>query len=250
MKEWPEKGELVIGVVTNVYNYGAFVKLEEYGGKEGLIHISEVASGWIKNIRDYVREGQRIVAKVLQVNPAKGHIDLSLKAVTPQQKRMKIESWKRLQKAIALLKLAANQLKKDEKEIEEIKKIIVKKYPDVYSLFEECVISGKEVLKILPKEWREVLYKLSLKTVEIPKVTIKGNLYLQTPAKNGIDIIKNALKILEEDNKLEVTYAGAPKYFIKVTDYDYKSAEKFLEKKISKVMEYMKDKGTVKFERL
>ena len=40
-------------------------------GKEAFIHISEVSSGWVKNIRDYVRENQKIVARVLRVNPKK-----------------------------------------------------------------------------------------------------------------------------------------------------------------------------------
>ncbi|MGN1321035.1 MAG: S1 RNA-binding domain-containing protein, partial [Methanosphaera sp.] len=53
-KEWPEEGDLIVGTVHKVLNYGAFAKLEEYEGKEAFIHISEVSSGWVKNIRDYV----------------------------------------------------------------------------------------------------------------------------------------------------------------------------------------------------
>ena len=78
-KEWPDEGDLVVATVHKVLNYGAFAKLEEYPGKEAFIHISEVSSGWVKNIRDYVRENQKIVAKVLRVNPRKGHVDVSLK---------------------------------------------------------------------------------------------------------------------------------------------------------------------------
>ena len=79
--EWPEEGELVVCTVKNVKNFGAFGDLDEYDGKEGFIHVAEVSSGWIKYIRDYVREGQKLVCKVLRVDKEKGHIDLSLKAV-------------------------------------------------------------------------------------------------------------------------------------------------------------------------
>lgn len=78
-QEWPDEGELIVGTVYKVLNYGAFAKLEEYQGKEAFIHISEVSSGWVKNIRDHVRENQKIVCRVLRVNPKKGHVDASLK---------------------------------------------------------------------------------------------------------------------------------------------------------------------------
>jgi len=74
---WPEPGDLVVCTVSQVVDFGAFVTMDEYEGKQGLIHISEVASGWIKYIRDHVREGQKIVCKVLSVDRARHHIDLS-----------------------------------------------------------------------------------------------------------------------------------------------------------------------------
>lgn len=93
-EEWPEKGELVVCTVDELKTFGVFVKFEEYEGKEGLIHISEVASGWVKHLRDYVREGQKVVCKVLHVDAQRGHIDLSLKAVKEGQKKERIREWK------------------------------------------------------------------------------------------------------------------------------------------------------------
>src|SRR3989454_845138 len=110
--EWPEEGELVVCTVNNVKNFGAFGTLDEYEGKEGFIHVAEVSSGWIKYIRDYVREGQKLVCKVLRVDREKGHIDLSLKAVNEHQKREKIQEWKNEQKAEKLLSIAAERLGK------------------------------------------------------------------------------------------------------------------------------------------
>src|SRR5688572_32691078 len=78
LNPFPEEGELVVGTVREVQNFGAFVTLEEYTGKEGFCHIREVAPGWVKRIRDYVREQQRVVCKVLGVDEKKGHVDLSI----------------------------------------------------------------------------------------------------------------------------------------------------------------------------
>ena len=51
--EFPEEGELVVCTVQNLKNFGAFVTLDEYDNKEGFIHIRDVATGWVKYIRDY-----------------------------------------------------------------------------------------------------------------------------------------------------------------------------------------------------
>src|SRR2546421_1696472 len=103
--DWPDEGELVVCTVTNVKNFGAFVTLDEYEAKEGSIHIAEVSSGWIKYIRDYVREGQKVVCNVLKVDKDKGHIDLSLKPVNEHQRREKIQEWKNERNAQNLLRI-------------------------------------------------------------------------------------------------------------------------------------------------
>src|SRR5574344_2464845 len=67
-REFPENGELVVCSVTNVKNFGAFVTRDEYDGKEGFIHVRDIASGWVKYVRDFIREGQKVVCKVLGVD--------------------------------------------------------------------------------------------------------------------------------------------------------------------------------------
>src|SRR5438552_414997 len=109
---FPEEGELVVGTVKDVKGFGAFVNLDEYPGKEGFIHIAEVAAGWVKYVRDHVRENQKIVAKVLTVDTNRGHVDLSLKRVNDHQRRETIASWKNEQKADKLLEILGERLKK------------------------------------------------------------------------------------------------------------------------------------------
>ena len=103
---FPEPGELVIGRVDEIEDFGVFVDLEEYQDKRGLVHVSEVASGWIKNIRDHVQPGERVVAKVLDVDQSAQQIDLSLKDVNDHQRKEKIQEWKNEQKADNWMELA------------------------------------------------------------------------------------------------------------------------------------------------
>jgi len=70
-------GDLVEGVVTNVVHFGAFVRLEE--GLEGLIHLSELASGHFMHPRNVIKEGQRVLTRVIQVNGTHRRLALSLR---------------------------------------------------------------------------------------------------------------------------------------------------------------------------
>jgi small subunit ribosomal protein S1 len=74
-------GQVVEAVITNVVNFGAFARLEE--GLEGLVHISELAEGSFMHPRNVVREGDRVRARVLQVDGLKRRIALTLRSAEP-----------------------------------------------------------------------------------------------------------------------------------------------------------------------
>ena len=75
-----EVGSVVEGVVTGITNFGAFVELPE--GKVGLIHISEVADVYVRDVRDFLKEQDRIKVKVLSIDE-RGKIGLSVKRLNP-----------------------------------------------------------------------------------------------------------------------------------------------------------------------
>ena len=71
-----EVGSIVEGEVTGITNFGAFLQLPE--GKSGLIHISEVSNVYVKDVHDFLKERQKVKAKVVSID-ARGKIGLSLK---------------------------------------------------------------------------------------------------------------------------------------------------------------------------
>lgn len=79
-----EVGTIIEGKVTGVTNFGAFVDLGD--GKTGMVHISEVAPTFVKEIRDFVSEGQTVKVKVLDI-AENGKIALSIKKALPQPAR-------------------------------------------------------------------------------------------------------------------------------------------------------------------
>lgn len=70
-------GQIVEGVITNVVDFGAFARVEE--GLEGLIHVSELAEGNFLHPRNVVREGERVRARVLNIDGASRRLGLSLR---------------------------------------------------------------------------------------------------------------------------------------------------------------------------
>lgn len=69
-------GEIVEGTVSDIMNYGAFIKLDE--GKSGLVHISEVSKDFVNDIHQVLKVGDKVKIKILSIDE-KGKIALSIK---------------------------------------------------------------------------------------------------------------------------------------------------------------------------
>jgi len=237
--EFPETGDLVVCSVTNVKNFGAFVSLDEYGGKEGFIHVRDVATGWVKYIRDHVREGQKVVCKVLGVDKEKGHIDLSLKQVNEHARREKIQDWKNEKKADKLLEIAGTKLgKSPEQAYDEVGEALLKEYGSLYGAFEEIAVNPEALKELgLDKKWSAAVLEVAKENIELPSVTIDGMLELMCPAPDGIDHVKKALAAGAgaDDAEIDIHYVGAPRYRVSVTAEDYKLAEQELKGSVDRI---------------
>jgi S1 RNA binding domain protein len=79
-----EVGSKVQGKITGITNFGAFVELPD--GKTGLVHISEVADNYVKDINEHLKVGDEVEVKVMNVE-ADGKIGLSIRKAKPQPER-------------------------------------------------------------------------------------------------------------------------------------------------------------------
>ncbi len=253
---WPEESDLVVCTVKRVTDFGAFVELDEYGRKEGLIHISEVASGWVKYIRDHVREGQKIVCKVLYVDTTKHHIDLSLKDVNEHQRREKIQEWKNEQKSEKWLQYVAKTTKTSKEDLDKLIDLLYNEFGSTYAAFEKSRFGDVSVLIEIGirKEIAEMIRKVAIENLKKPQVEIAGYIDLMNPLPDGIEYIQKALKaageIEGEDVSIEITYTGAPRYRLHVIAPDYKKAENILKKAAQSAIKIIeKADGTGEFHR-
>lgn len=240
---FPEVDEIVLCKVTKLFPNSVFVELEEYD-KPGLVHISEISPGRIRNLRDFVSIGRQIVCKILKVDREKGHIDLSLRRVNSTQRAQKLEEFKQEQRAEHLVQNLAKKMKKPAEEIyKKLTDKVFKEYPNLYLCFMDVASGEADLEKLgvenkLAKDFTEAI----LEKFKPEKVFLKGEIKLQTYDSNGIEKIKTTLiKIEQLSPTISLSYLGAGRFKLVIEDYDYKPAEKHL-KVVEEILETFNDK--------
>jgi translation initiation factor 2 subunit 1 len=233
--QWPEVGDLVIATIETVTDYGAYAKLDEFE-KRGLLHVSEISSSWIKNIRDFVREGKKTVLKVLRVDQEKGHIDLSLRRVTKRERIEKVLSWKKERKAEALLRGVAEKVSLTTDEVYAKAGVTIEEKFGLYEGFEKAAIEGSEALTEIgvPENLAKTFAEVAQERIHVKMVKVKGALEIRCMKPNGVKIIKEAFQTAKaektKDADIKFYVIAAPKYSIEASAENYKRAEDILQK--------------------
>ena len=82
-------GDVLEGKVVQIKDYGAFVELE--AGLDGLVHISEIANKRVENVFDELKVGETVNVKIMEIDPDKRRISLSIKATLPAEEEAPAE---------------------------------------------------------------------------------------------------------------------------------------------------------------
>ena len=142
----PEEGELVVVTVKNVKQNGVYVDFDEYPGLEGFIFIGEIASGWVKNIRSFVRDGQRLICKVMRTKKDGSSLELSLKSVSEERRRDRLQEWKNEQRSLQLLKVCGEKVGWSEAERDSLGEDLVSSFGTLYTAFEEAAMNQTAII--------------------------------------------------------------------------------------------------------
>jgi translation initiation factor 2 subunit 1 len=246
----PEEGELVVATVTNVKQNGAYVDLDEYPGIEGFIFIGEIASGWVKNIRGFVREGQRVICKVMRTRKDGASLELSLKSVSEERRRDRLQEWKNEQRAQQLLKVLAEKVDWNENELAEVTAELSEAFGSLYTAFEEAALQDGALANAgFEDGWVTDFIELAVENIIPPFVEVRGTLTLSINDTNGITVIQAALEAAEaftdEQEEIDVKcyYDGAPNYRLELRAPDFKIAENMWEKATKAVLDHMTKAG-------
>ena len=111
--------DVIEAPISRISQFGAFMDLD--GGIQGLIHLSEISHGVVKDIRDFVKVGEMVKAKIINFEPKKKRIGLSLKALQEAPKTTKTEDKKEEEKKETKKTTAKKTTKKTTKKVEEKK---------------------------------------------------------------------------------------------------------------------------------
>ncbi len=253
MQDFPEVGEIVVATVTRIMDQGAYVTLDEYNNIQGFLHISEIATGWIRNVEKFLKPGEKKVLLVKRVDPRRSEIDLSLKQISSDQKKKKLLEIKRKEKETALIDNLKAKAGLSKTESDKIENILLEKFDSIYNAFTEVAAKGTSVLDGLGISAKAVsaIEELSSK-MQIPYVEIRGVLELTSTKPDGMEIIKRSLLASMENKKVNVsiTYIGAPKYRLGISAQNFKDAEKELKPILASIEQtIVKSGGTFKFTR-
>lgn len=240
---FPEVDELVFCTVTSVQSHSVFVKLEEYGSS-GMIHISEVAPGRIRNIRDFVVENKPVVCKVIGINQERGHIDLSLRRVTESQRRAKVNDVKQQQKAEKIVEALAKQLSVQPAQLyAQISDKVSNEFSTIFEAFMAIAKGEFQTSALgLPANISDALNEAIMQRIKPPVVELNGKLSLTSYEPDGVSIVRDALRQVLEQGAL-VSYLGAGTYLVKIRAEDYKSAEQLIARASGAALSFIEGKG-------
>lgn len=245
----PEEGEIIIVTVRQLTGHGAFVTLDEYNKMTGFLHITEIATGWIRNIERFVRPMQKAVLKVIRVNKLRGEVDTSLKQVSAEERKSKLIEVKKNDKAATFFDFVKTKLKLTDQQVQEIEDRLLQKYDCIYDAFEAVSRKGLDAIQNidLSPEIKNAIEEASGR-IPFPLVEISGIMEVTSKKPYGIETIKNILENAEGNKggaSSTIEYIGAPRYRIVVTAENFKVAEKFMNNTVEKTRASIEKQHTV-----
>ncbi|MCS6769015.1 MAG: S1 RNA-binding domain-containing protein [Candidatus Caldarchaeum sp.] len=233
MSKTPEVGELVVGRITSVKDYGAYLEVDEYPGYEGFIHVSEVSLKWVRNIREHLKEGQRVVLKIIRVNPQTNQIDLSMRRVSQKEKVDKLLEVKKKTKVLKMFKALESSGSKNI-----VEKLIVV-YPNLVNLYDclERIASGEDARNFFPslsESEEENLKKAVEQEIKVREVEMRVDVIMRCDGPKGLEAIRQAAEKAEQvagpAELIEITTKGAPVYSVLVKASSKERASELLSK--------------------
>jgi translation initiation factor 2 subunit 1 len=247
----PDVGEVVIASVVQLTPYGAYVTLDEYNGQRGFLHNSEVTTGWVRHIERFVKEDTKIVLKVIRIDRQRNEVDLSLRQVTSEEHKEKLIQVKREAKAKGVLDIVKKELGLPS-DLETREKL-ADEFGSLYDALESCMRKGPTVLAKLglDQKYVDALMRVAAERFKVPSVEIKGVFELNSLRPDGVSVIKGAFEKaagrVPVDVRVELLYAGAPRYNLRLYAENFKVGERVLSGFIEEVKSEVGNKGSVNF---
>ena len=218
-----EEGQIVLCTVEKIVGTTVFVKIDNNG--EGTITTSEIAPGRIRNLRDYVVPGKKIVCKIINLRDNKVH--LSLRRVKQTEKKELLDKISKEKSYLAILKTVLGN------EAENIFEKISEKHL-ITDFFEEIKKSPKILEDYMNKKNADKIIKILISKKEKPK-DIKQIFRLSNSSSSGIKIVKSILEDSCKNSKCDIAYIAAGKYRLSLIGKDFKELKSEVNKTLQNI---------------
>jgi translation initiation factor 2 subunit 1 len=221
-KGLPRRNELVVCRIVRLNPNSAYAELLEYDAS-GMIHVSEVARRWVRDIREFVKENQYVVCSVVSADET--GIALSMKRVHPQEAERQLNRFKRESKAEKILEFAAKTMGKTlDQAYEEVGHRLVDAFGSMQKAFEIALRDPDVLKKHVPAKWYSVLVEVAQKRAVEKTYTVKAELNMASYEPDGVERIKRALSLAGKG--MNVSYVSAPRYVISTSGTNYKEVKR------------------------
>lgn len=245
--DFPNRDDFVVVKVTQILDYGAFVELLEYKNIRGFVHISNVSSSWVKNIRNFVKMNAVRVAKVLNVDLDKKQIDLAFAGVNPMRERQVLSQYKQINREEKLVEILSKQTGKPFAEVwSAVAEPLIEAHNSLSEAFEKIAL-GFDPSANLAKEWVAPVKDLVEKNIVVSKKELSGKLKLSSLSSNGLNSIKDVIADAESVKGCHVSYAGGGSFNVACGGLTFKEADKILTSAMANAEKKAKKSG-VEFE--
>jgi len=249
----PEPGEVVVCTVREITSHGIYVNLDQYDGTNGFLHVSEISTGWVRNIDRTAKVSQKLILKVIRINRARREIDLSLRQVTNEERRAKVIEWKREERALAIVDAVKNKLGIDDIRTREIRGRLEEEFGTLYAALETAARKGEKGLAPagLPDRESKTIAEIAGEKIVPPRYEVGALVEVSSRSPEGIEQVKKTLMAAagSQSAKVHITYAGAPRYRVRITADDYKQAEKALDEVVEKIKDGVGKHDSFSFKR-
>ncbi|GAK63286.1 translation initiation factor eIF-2 alpha subunit [Moesziomyces antarcticus] len=249
-KELPDVDEVVMCQVQQIAEMGAYVKLLEYDGAEGMILLSELSRRRIRSIQKLIRVGRNEVVVVLRVDKEKGYIDLSKRRVSPEDV-VKCED--QFTKSKAVHSIMAHVAGKLGREVEELYDSIVfplhDKYGHAFDAFKLAILDMDKTFEgiQMDDEVRKELHANIARRMTPQPVKIRADVEVTCFGYEGIDAVKKALRageaVSSEAIPIKIKLVAPPLYVLITNSTDKVGGIALMEQALEKITESIRASG-------
>ncbi|KAI8086649.1 eukaryotic translation initiation factor 2 alpha subunit-domain-containing protein [Halteromyces radiatus] len=252
--EFPQVDDVVMVNVRQIADMGAYVRLLEYGDREGMILLSELSRRRIRSVQKLIRVGRNEVVVVLRVDEEKGYIDLSKRRVTPEDIARCEEKFNKSKAVHSILRHVAEKHDLVLQDLyESVGWPLYRKFGHAYDAFKVAIADPAAVFEGIEMNdavRTELINNIKRRMTPQP-VKIRAQLDLRCTGMDGVLAIKAALEAGENESTpdvpVKVTYLAAPLYVVTADALEKSVGFNVMEKAINAIKESLESHKWARF---